>query len=159
MYFDGSFTLNGARGGIVLISRKGDRLLYIIRLHFSTTNNVVEPSSGFSGFTSMTTPSSSSTKSWDSQTAMTPAWRHIDRRLGGWRKSLMVSSFIISSDETTKRPTPSPGSRQATNRPLQKCSHRTYSSPPFDLRRTSWHSRREPHRVRTARYLCRDTIR
>jgi hypothetical protein len=30
MYFDGSFTLNGAAGGIVLISPKGDRLLYII---------------------------------------------------------------------------------------------------------------------------------
>jgi hypothetical protein len=42
MYFDGSFTLNRARGGVVLISPKGDRLLYIIRLHFSTTNNVVE---------------------------------------------------------------------------------------------------------------------
>jgi hypothetical protein len=30
MYFDGSFTHNGARGGIILISRKGDRLLYVI---------------------------------------------------------------------------------------------------------------------------------
>jgi ribonuclease HI len=42
MYFDGSFTLNGARGGMVLISRKGDQLLYVIRLHFHTTNNVAE---------------------------------------------------------------------------------------------------------------------
>jgi ribonuclease HI len=42
MYFDGSFTLNGAGGGVVLISPKGDRLLYIIRLHFCATNNVVE---------------------------------------------------------------------------------------------------------------------
>jgi hypothetical protein len=30
MYFDGSFTLNGAGGGIILISSKGDRLLYVI---------------------------------------------------------------------------------------------------------------------------------
>jgi hypothetical protein len=30
MYFDGSFTLNGAEGGVVLIFPKGDRLLYII---------------------------------------------------------------------------------------------------------------------------------
>jgi ribonuclease HI len=42
MYFDGSFTLNRAGGGIILISSKGDRLLYIIHLHFHTTNNVVE---------------------------------------------------------------------------------------------------------------------
>jgi ribonuclease HI len=42
MYFDGSFTLNGARGGMVLISHKGDRLLYVIRLHLRPTNNVAE---------------------------------------------------------------------------------------------------------------------
>jgi ribonuclease HI len=42
MYFDGSFTLNGAGGGVVPISHKGDRLLYAIRLHFHGTNNVVE---------------------------------------------------------------------------------------------------------------------
>jgi hypothetical protein len=42
MYFDGSFTLNSVRGGIVLISPKGDRLIYVIRLHFCTTNNMAE---------------------------------------------------------------------------------------------------------------------
>jgi ribonuclease HI len=42
MYFDGSFTLNGAGGAIVLISPKGGWLLYVIRLHFHATNNVVE---------------------------------------------------------------------------------------------------------------------
>jgi ribonuclease HI len=42
MYFDGSFTLNGAKGCVVLISPKGDRLLYVIQLHFCATNNVAE---------------------------------------------------------------------------------------------------------------------
>jgi ribonuclease HI len=42
MYFNGSFTLNRAGGGVVLISPKGDRLLYVIRLHFCATNNVAE---------------------------------------------------------------------------------------------------------------------
>jgi ribonuclease HI len=42
MYFDGSFTLNEAEGGVVLISLKGDRLLYIIWLHFRATSNMVE---------------------------------------------------------------------------------------------------------------------
>jgi ribonuclease HI len=42
MYFNGSFTLNGARVGIVLISGKGDQLLYMINLYFCATNNVAE---------------------------------------------------------------------------------------------------------------------
>jgi ribonuclease HI len=42
MYFDGSFTLNGPGGGAVLISPKGDRLLYVIRLYFHATNNVAD---------------------------------------------------------------------------------------------------------------------
>jgi ribonuclease HI len=42
MYFDGSFTLNSAERGVVLISPKGDRLLYMIRLHSRATNNVEE---------------------------------------------------------------------------------------------------------------------
>jgi ribonuclease HI len=42
MYFDGSFTLNEAVRGIVLISSKGDRLIYVIQLHFHATNNVAE---------------------------------------------------------------------------------------------------------------------
>jgi hypothetical protein len=42
VYFDGSFTPNGARGGVVFISPKGDRLLYIIQLHFYATNNAKE---------------------------------------------------------------------------------------------------------------------
>ena len=42
MYFDGSLTFNSARGGVVLISPKGDRFLYVIRLHIRATNNVAE---------------------------------------------------------------------------------------------------------------------
>jgi ribonuclease HI len=42
MYFNDSFTLNWIRGGTVLISPKGDRLLYVIRLHFHAINNVAE---------------------------------------------------------------------------------------------------------------------
>jgi ribonuclease HI len=41
MYFDGSI-LRGVGGGVVLISPKGDRLLYVIWLHFHTTNNVAD---------------------------------------------------------------------------------------------------------------------
>jgi hypothetical protein len=42
MYLNVSFALNSAGGGVVLISPKGDQLLYVIRLHFHATNNVAE---------------------------------------------------------------------------------------------------------------------
>jgi hypothetical protein len=40
--FDGCFTLNEAGGGVILISPKGDWLLYLIWLHFCVTNNMAE---------------------------------------------------------------------------------------------------------------------
>jgi hypothetical protein len=53
------------------------------------------PSSlGFSSFTSAMTLSSSSIKSWESQTVTTPTQQHTGRR-----------SFIISSGETMRQPT------------------------------------------------------
>jgi ribonuclease HI len=83
MYFDDSFTLNGAGGGVVLVSPKGDQILYVTRLHFRATNNVVEyeapsmayaspQSSGSSGSTFVVTLSSSSTRSWGSRIVATP---------------------------------------------------------------------------------------
>jgi ribonuclease HI len=36
------WALNGVGGGIILVSPKGDQLVYIIQLYFHTTNNVVE---------------------------------------------------------------------------------------------------------------------
>jgi ribonuclease HI len=76
MYFDGSFTLNGAGGGEVLMSPKGDRLLYVIRLHFRATNNTAKYEALVNGLYiavelwvqrlySAETLSSSSIKSWE----------------------------------------------------------------------------------------------
>jgi hypothetical protein len=42
MYFDGSYTLKGARDGVVLIPPEGDVLKYAIQLEFSATNNITE---------------------------------------------------------------------------------------------------------------------
>jgi ribonuclease HI len=42
MYFDGSYTLKGARAGVVLIPPEGDMLKYAIQLGFSATNNITE---------------------------------------------------------------------------------------------------------------------
>ena len=42
MYFDGSIMAPGSGAGVVLISLDGSRLRYIIRLHFSASNNATE---------------------------------------------------------------------------------------------------------------------
>jgi ribonuclease HI len=42
MYFDGSYTLNGAGVGVVLIPPKGDILKYAIQLDFSAINYIAE---------------------------------------------------------------------------------------------------------------------
>jgi hypothetical protein len=42
IFFNGSYTLKGARASIVLIPPKGDVLKYAIQLEFSATNNIAE---------------------------------------------------------------------------------------------------------------------
>ena len=42
MYFDGSLKLDGARAGIYFISPLGDKLRYVLHLHFRASNNTTE---------------------------------------------------------------------------------------------------------------------
>jgi ribonuclease HI len=42
MYFDESYTLKGARAGVMLIPPEGDILKYAIQLEFPATNNIAE---------------------------------------------------------------------------------------------------------------------
>jgi ribonuclease HI len=42
MHFDGSKMLNGVGAGVVLTSPKGDKLQYMLQLHFRASNNVAE---------------------------------------------------------------------------------------------------------------------
>ncbi|XP_014661282.1 uncharacterized protein LOC106804515 [Setaria italica] len=42
MYFDGSVMGLDARAGVVLISQGGNRLRYVICLHFNASNNIAE---------------------------------------------------------------------------------------------------------------------
>ena len=42
MYFDGSLMIEGAGAGIVLISPIGERLKYVLQLHFPASNNAAE---------------------------------------------------------------------------------------------------------------------
>ena len=42
MYFDGSVMEPGSGAGVVLISLDRSRLHYVIRFHFSTSNNAME---------------------------------------------------------------------------------------------------------------------
>ena len=42
MRFDGSKMEEGSGAGVVLKSPKGDKLSYVLRIHFNATNNVAE---------------------------------------------------------------------------------------------------------------------
>src|SRR5438876_4175493 len=42
MYFDGSLMIEGAGAGIVLISPTGERLKYVLQIHFPASNNTAE---------------------------------------------------------------------------------------------------------------------
>ena len=45
MYFDGSFSLQGAGAGVLLVAPSGERLMYVVQMHFAreeATNNTTE---------------------------------------------------------------------------------------------------------------------
>ena len=42
MYFDGSLTKKGTGVGLVFVSPLGVRMRYMVRIHFPSSNNVVE---------------------------------------------------------------------------------------------------------------------
>src|SRR3954451_25036778 len=42
MHFDGSKLLNGSGAGVILQSPKGDKLHYVLQIHFKATNNMAE---------------------------------------------------------------------------------------------------------------------
>ena len=42
MYFDGSLNLDGAGVGVFFISPSGDKLHYVLHLHFQASNNTTE---------------------------------------------------------------------------------------------------------------------
>jgi ribonuclease HI len=42
MHFDGSKVLGGLGAGVVLTSPKGDKLQYVLQMHFRTSNNIAK---------------------------------------------------------------------------------------------------------------------
>ena len=42
LYFDGAISYEGAGAGVVLVSPSGDKLRYVLQIHFTATNNVAE---------------------------------------------------------------------------------------------------------------------
>ena len=42
MYFDGSLNLEGTGVGVYFISPSGDKLRYVLRLHFQASNNTAK---------------------------------------------------------------------------------------------------------------------
>ena len=42
MFFDGSKMLNGSGAGVVFVSPRGDKLRYVLQIHFDSSNNEAE---------------------------------------------------------------------------------------------------------------------
>jgi ribonuclease HI len=42
MYFNGSLNIDGVGAGVLFISPNKDKICYVLRLHFSVSNNAVE---------------------------------------------------------------------------------------------------------------------
>jgi ribonuclease HI len=42
MYFDGSLNIEGARVGVYFVSPSGDRLSYVLQIHFKASNNAAD---------------------------------------------------------------------------------------------------------------------
>ena len=42
MYFNGALNINGAGAGILFITPTKDKLRYVLRIHFPTSNNAIE---------------------------------------------------------------------------------------------------------------------
>jgi ribonuclease HI len=42
IYFDGSLSIDGAGAGVYFISPSGDRLSYVLHIHFKASNNAAE---------------------------------------------------------------------------------------------------------------------
>jgi ribonuclease HI len=49
MYFDGSLNIDGAGAGVYFISPSGDRLSYVLRIHFKASNNAAEHEAALHG--------------------------------------------------------------------------------------------------------------
>ena len=49
MYFDGALNINGAGVGILFITPTKDKLRYVLRIHFSVSNNTAEYEEGLHG--------------------------------------------------------------------------------------------------------------
>ena len=49
LHFDGSRALGGSGAGVVLKSPQGDKLFYVLQIHFTATNNIAEYEALFHG--------------------------------------------------------------------------------------------------------------
>jgi ribonuclease HI len=49
MYFDGSVMKTGAGAGLLFVSPLGEHMCYVVRLHFSVSNNMTEYEALLSG--------------------------------------------------------------------------------------------------------------
>jgi ribonuclease HI len=113
MFFDGSLMKTGAGASLLFISPLGKHLRYVLRLHFSTSNNMAEYEALVNGLCiTIELGVQCLDARGDSQLVIdqvmknshcaTQRWKPTATRFGAWKTSYTGSSSTMSLDDTTR---------------------------------------------------------
>jgi ribonuclease HI len=114
MNFDGSKMLGGLGAGVVFTSPKGDKLLYVLQIHFRASNNVAEYEAlvhglklakkiGFRKILCFGDSDLVVHQVSGNGTPRTPTWPPTASMSSSSTDSLRAASFITSPEQTTMR--------------------------------------------------------
>ncbi|KAK1619378.1 hypothetical protein QYE76_024895 [Lolium multiflorum] len=146
MHFDGSKMRNGLGAGIVITSPKGDRLDYVLQIHFAASNNVAEYEALIHGlklakemacvaYFASATPTWSYSKHLATGTRRTPTWPRTASTSSSYPASSTAANFTMCHEQTTRRLTPCPRSAQP-GKPFRRVSPWRFSRSPSHRHRT-----------------------
>jgi hypothetical protein len=147
MHFDGSKMLGGLGAGVILTSPKGDKLQYMLQMHFRASNNVTEYEALVHGLkmakeigiwrsSASETPTWWRTRSRESGTPRTPTWPPIASTCSSSADSSRAVSSTTSPEQTTMRRTGCPRSAPPGRISQRGCRWRSSASCPSSLRRS-----------------------
>lgn len=117
MHFEGSKMRTGLGAGIVLTSPKGDKLKYVLQIHFAASNNVAEYEALIHGlrlakelgirrilcYDDSKLVVQQSSGDWDAKDANMASYRFLVQQLSGISRD---ASFSMYQETTTTKQTP-----------------------------------------------------
>jgi ribonuclease HI len=114
IYFDGSLTIDGAGAGILYISPTNEQLRYVLRIHFSASNNAAEYEACFHGLRIAVNlgikrlyvhGNSALVINHSTRTVIQLArrWMHIAKKLGSLKANFMALNTLMWSKTKIKQ--------------------------------------------------------